>query len=134
MPQPTRVLRHLKLFDSSDPLTIDPSPSSAQPSVSATQAWSRSTSHRLPGSYQLLLGQFSSLYPFDAIRKRADIQNVFAWVIVGHRVAYPFFSGDSAPVSHNTASRPPPCRFAQTIEAIDAVTGHGLIQHASSTS
>ena len=128
MPQPVRVTERVNLGTPTGPVSLDPSPVSAQTRISASKAWGTS-SQRLPGSYRLLLGQYSSLFPMNRQHK-SEIQNVLAWVIVGHHVPYIFDGGPA--LADATTVPPAPCQFADTLSAVDATTGRPIAGNAHS--
>jgi hypothetical protein len=131
MPRPQRVLHHLPLTGPQNPESVDPAPSAPRPHITAAAAWNVSVSRRSPGSYELLLGQVSSLYPDD--RHIAAKQNVFAWVIIGHHVPLVFDGGPALVLPGQTTGPQPPCRFGDSFEAIDADTGTSLGSYSEHT-
>jgi hypothetical protein len=113
-PTPEVVTRHIA-FHSGSFLQIDP-PSNTQPRISAARAWQMEQKSLSPrGTYEILLGNVSSL----------SVQNRLAWLIVGHHVPA---SGSGGPIPLPGVTRPPqpPCFFADFLDSIDATTGHGL--------
>jgi hypothetical protein len=95
-----------------------------RPHITASAAWITSFSHRNPGSYQLWLGSISSLFPSDVASGKT--QNVLAWIIVGHHVPWVSNGGPALVDPGQTTVPQPPCFFAGTLEAINALTGHSL--------
>jgi hypothetical protein len=131
MPRPQRVHQHLPLTGPQNPESVDPAPTTAQPRIRAATAWNVSFSRRSPGSYELLLGQVSSLYPDD--RHNAAKQNVFAWIIIGHHVPLVFDGGPAFVLPGQTTVPQPPCRFGDSFEAINADTGKSLGSYSEHT-
>ncbi len=130
MPKWQRVTHTISVGYTGNPETVDPSFPNASPRIGASAAWAASMSHRNPGSYEMFLGQVSALYPFDVGNHRSEVQNVLAWVIVGHHVPVVPDGGanlvEPGSSSATTAPARPLCSFGDSIEAIDATTGHDI--------
>ena len=119
MPTPT-VVKHEVVFGSGEDI-LDP-PSSTNPPISTARAWRAASTFGLlipprHGSYQLLLGDLTSIHQY--LRRPV-------WMIIGRGV--PTVPPSGGPLGPSGAARPrrPPCYFANVIQPVNATTGRSL--------